>query len=247
MNDDQNTAPANSSQPVAYDVEGRPLYYHPASESVQNPQVVHMTRPAEPAKLEISHEVRLKHERSKSLYPMLNLSEGEYIIMAVRRHWFGLFFPFLLGAILLAMPLFALFNFDAVVDSLSLQGQAAEISVAIIPILLFVALVLLGMYIVYYVYNSNKFFLTNESVIQEIQLSPFSRHEQTVGLANIEDASFVQAGILSHLFNYGTVRLSTEGEETTYTFTYAASPRDHIEKLNNAVEAFKNGRPVEDD
>jgi len=40
--------------------------------------------------------------------------------------------------------------------------------------------------------------------------------------------------------------LSTEGDETTYRFSYVASPRTHIDELNNAVEAFKNGRPVGD-
>jgi hypothetical protein len=49
------------------------------------------------------------------------------------------------------------------------------------------------------------------------------------------------------LFNYGLIRLSTEGDETTYRFNYASSPKKHIAVLNNAVEAFKNGRPVNGD
>jgi len=99
-------------------------------------------------------------------------------------------------------------------------------------------------YIAYYVYVSNKLFLTNESVIQEIQLSLFSHREQTVSLANIEDASYEQHGIIQQLFNYGSIRLSTEGDETTYHFSYVANAEQHIATLNNAVEAFKNGRPV---
>jgi len=101
------------------------------------------------------------------------------------------------------------------------------------------------MFVVYYVYVNNKFFLTNESVIQEIQVSLFSRHEQTVSLGNIEDASYSQHGIIQQIFNYGSIRLSTEGDETTYRFTYVANPKQHIATLNNAVEAFKNGRPVD--
>ena len=87
--------------------------------------------------------------------------------------------------------------------------------------------------------------MTNESVIQEIQHSLFSRHEQTVSLGSIEDASFKQSGVLQLMMNYGTVRLSTEGEETTYRFTYVTNPRNHVAILNNAIEAFKNGRPVD--
>ena len=67
-----------------------------------------------------------------------------------------------------------------------------------------------------------------------------------MSLANIEDASFYQQGILQQIINYGSIRLSTQGDETTYHFTYVANPKRHIATLNNAVEAFKNGRPVED-
>jgi hypothetical protein len=84
-------------------------------------------------------------------------------------------------------------------------------------------------------------------VIQEIQVSLFSRHEQTVSLVNIEDASFRQQGIIQTMFNYGSIRLSTEGDETTYRFDYVADPKQQIATLNNAVEAFKNGRPVIND
>ena len=91
----------------------------------------------------------------------------------------------------------------------------------------------------------NQFFLTNESVIQEIQRGLFSRHEQTVSLGSIEDASFEQNGLLQTMLNYGSIRLSTEGEETTYRFYFVSNPKEQIARLNNAVESFKNGRPVE--
>lgn len=95
-----------------------------------------------------------------------------------------------------------------------------------------------------WVYLRNQFFLTNESVIQEIQHGLFSRHEQTVSLGSIEDASFKQYGIIPHIFGYGLMRLSTEGQETTYRFNYVEHPKEQVAIVNNAVEAFKNGRPV---
>lgn len=147
-----------------------------------------------------------------------------------------------IGVLLLTVGLTVLVSFDQIAESFGLEAEPATL---ILPALLFIALVGIGMFIVYYVYVNNKFFLTNESVIQEIQVSLFSRHEQTVSLGNIEDASFTQNNIIQHLFNYGSIRLSTEGDETTYRFTYVANPKDHIAALNNAVEAFKLGRPVD--
>ena len=208
--------------------------------------VVHVSRPLEPEQPIISPEVQAKHDRSKEEYPLLNLSNGEYVISAVRRHPIGLFIPLALGTLLIAISLALLVSYEEIVYSLALPGVLADASTMTIPILAFVVLVALGMFVAYYVYVNNKFFLTNESVIQEIQHTLFSRLEQTVSLANIEDASYTQHGILQHMFDYGSIRLSTEGDETTYRFTYVAGPKAHIARLNNAVEAFKNGRPVSD-
>ena len=51
---------------------------------------------------------------------------------------------------------------------------------------------------------------------------------------------------MQNLFNYGTIRLSTEGDETTYTFTYTHYPEREKNLLNDAVEVFKLGRKVRD-
>jgi uncharacterized membrane protein YdbT with pleckstrin-like domain len=110
--------------------------------------------------------------------------------------------------------------------------------------ILMIILLLIGGYLAAWVYINNRFFLTNESVIQEIQTSIFSRREQTVSLQNIEDSSYRQHGLIQTMFNYGSIRLSTEGDETTYRFDYVANPKREVGILNNAVEAFKNGRPV---
>jgi uncharacterized membrane protein YdbT with pleckstrin-like domain len=139
-----------------------------------------------------------------------------------------------------------LINFSLVVSSLGILSPPPFSAVLLIGVLL-ILLVLVGGYIAIWIYTSNHFFLTNESVIQEIQTSLFSKHEQTVSLINIEDASYQQQGILQAILNYGSIRLSTEGDETTYRFSYVANPKEQIATLNNAVEAFKNGRPVLND
>lgn len=256
------------TKPVAYDAQGRPLYAHPPAQPLsaqpqpqQQPQpqaqpqpdqqppqtVVHVTRALDPEHPVISPEVQAKHDRSMQEYPLLNLSPGEYIISAVRRHPIGLIIPLALGTLLIVIALTLLTGYAEFVEAFAITGFLSEASAVTIPILVFVALVAFGMFVSYYVYVNNKFFLTNESVIQEIQISLFSRLEQTVSLNNIEDASFTQHGIFQQILDYGDIRLSTEGDETTYRFSYVASPKTHIARLNNAVEAFKNGRPVSDD
>lgn len=240
--------PQPQHQPVAYDAQGRPLYAHPpVQQQPLTPPVVHVTRQVSPEKAVISPQDKKRHEESVQHFPMLNLSEGEYVVNAVRRHPIGLIIPMGIGTILIGILLGVLLNYSEFALAIGIGGNFAEASAVAVPILVFCVLIGLGMFVVYYVYVSNKFFLTNESVIQEIQHSLFSRLEQTVSLSSIEDASYTQTNILQHLFNYGDIRLSTEGDETTYRFSYVANPKQHIEILNNAVEAFKNGRPVGED
>lgn len=266
MNPNQPTTPPpfDPSKPVAYDQYGRPLYAHPSTAAsptqpqpqtvapdpepaVEPAQTVFMSRPASPPALKVTPEIAQKHAESMRHFPGLNLSDAEYIISAVRRHPIGIFQIWAVAAALVIT--FSLFALMLTVGNSSTGGLALDSSTinGTVLSLLFVVIVLasLGGFVATYIYNSNRFFLTNESVIQEIRNSIFSKREQTVSLMNIEDASFRQDGLLPHMFNYGTIRLSTEGDETTYRFSYVANPKKHIATLNNAIESFKNGRAID--
>ncbi|HWT40772.1 MAG TPA: hypothetical protein VN081_05935 [Dongiaceae bacterium] len=194
-----------------------------------------------------TEEQKKKHERSQRVYPQLNLSENEYVISSVRRHPIGLVLPLMLGTVLIAFALSVLLNYNEIVNNLSLSGPLASVATVALPILTFVAIVAFGMFVSYYVYTRNRFYLTNECVIQDIQYSLLNHREQTASLGSIEDASYTQNGIMQLMFNYGDIRLSTVGDETTYRMNFVARPKECIATLNNAVESFKNGRSVDAD
>jgi hypothetical protein len=249
----QDLDPTDYSKPVAYDNQGRPLYAHPpqsansAPHKTEEPQRVYISRPSDIKNAPLPEEVVRRCEESKRLYPHINLSYGEYVISAVKRHPIGIIqiwlFIFLL---IFAFGAFTVLFLNGGSNSFfGSLGDAETLQSLSIAIMIIVSVLgVLGGLAATYIYSNNKFFLTNESVIQEIQTTLFSHHEQTVSLINIEDASYEQRGILPHLLNYGRIRLSTEGDETTYRFNYVSNPKRHIAQLNNAVEAFKNGRSV---
>lgn len=268
MKPDPNAPSVDYTQPVAYDTNGQPLYAHPPQappqptpasappDTVQpnstNPQtpevvpvsqVVHMSRAIDPVEPELSEESKKRHEDSLKKYPFLNLSRGEYVLNAVQRHPIGLVLPVAFTALMIILVFVGVVAYPGFAATAGLPG----VGQIILPAFLLSILFGIGGYVAVWVYLQNKFFLTNESVIQEIQSSLFSRHEQTVSLGSIEDASFRQQGIIQSIFNYGSIRLSTEGEETTYRFHYVSNPKRQIAVLNNAVENFKNGRPVTGD
>lgn len=262
------------AQPVAYDAEGRPLYRHPSDEQPSsmvsskpeayegnnfNPQIraqyanepdlVHAARPIEPTVPQVSEALQRKHEESMRQYPYLNLSEGEFVIMRIRRHPIGLIIPVAVTAIALTvLTTIMMLVPDFYASMANTPGQypvelpGADVIVGCLLLIMLLVGFVGGASI--WVYLKNQFFLTNEAVIQEIQHSLFSQHEQTVSLGSVEDASYKRQGILQYLFDYGTMRLSTEGEETTYRFAYVENPKQQIATVNNAVEDFKNGRPV---
>lgn len=255
-NDPTQPKPAvNQPQPAAYDQHGRPLYAHPPQQqpgvppqSPVAPQVVYVARPHEPQAPHLSEEAKARHEESVRQHPHLNLSEGEYIVATIKRHPIGLVMIWGSTVILVLLICFILPALLLAQGALGAMGVNADFDASLMGLLLILglsALFLLGGFIAAHVYNSNRFYLTNESVIQHIQHSLFSKREQTISLSSIEDASFNQTGLLEHFFNYGTLRLSTEGEETTYRFAYANDPRKQVAVLNDAVESFKNGRPVD--
>jgi hypothetical protein len=231
--------------PVAYDSNGNPLYAAPPSVQpvAAAPQVVHVSRAAEPVPVEVSEESKRRHEESVKAFPSLNLSNHEYIISAVRRHPIGMIAPLLATGISVSIIFAIILNYGFLSETFDLppEGFGVTLLIGVLMTILFV----IGGYLAVWVYTSNRFFLTNESVIQEIQTSIFDHREQTVSLLNIEDASYTRRGPLQTLLNYGSIRLSTEGDETTYRFDYVSDPKTHIAILNNAIEAFKNGRPVE--
>lgn len=213
--------------------------------SDQSPQVVYMSRAIDPQVQEPSSEVKARHEESTRAYPQLNLSEHEYVISAIRRHPIGLFSIWTVVALGI---LIIFIGFPLLISASSSFGgvlSTETVTYGGLTLLLVAILFALGGIMATVVYQANRFFLTNESVIQQIQTSLFSKKDQTISLVNIEDASYRQKGILQTIFNYGAIRLSTEGEETTYRFNYVANPKKQIDILNNAVEAFKNFRPVD--
>jgi len=267
----------NPARPVAYDAEGRPLYAAPqpepepqrpqgtrshvtaAAESYEGhnfnpriraqyanePRVVHAARAYEPNVYAVSEELMKRHDDSATRFPDLNLSEGEYVILSIKRHPIGLLAPMITSITLIIVLLVALIIYPTLIA----ESGTDTPSMGIMAVILMALIVLIGIggYLAVWVYVRNTFYLTNESAMQEIQHGVFSRNEQTVSLGSIEDASFVQNGILQTMLDYGTMRLSTEGEETNYSFDYVANPKKQVAVVSNAVECFKNGRPVEGD
>jgi hypothetical protein len=242
----QPVPPANPNmpQPAGYDIQGRPLYYAPPMAGAGGPNPASYPpqqsgAPSNHQSQDISPEVQQRSEESRRRYPQLNMSEGEYMVMEVKRHPFGIFQIWLIAITLIA-AFGALVYGYASSQSNTVVAFSNAVPIAMVGLVLIAIFVVIGAVVASYVYNNNRFFVTNESVIQEIQQSLFGKHEQTVNLGRIEDASYFQDGFLPTAMNFGRIRLSTVGDESTYQFNYVIDPKKVIAELNNEIERYKH-------
>ena len=189
------TAPPIEPQPTSHVtiqpemIEGQNFNPQIRAQYANEPNVVHAARPLEPTVPAVSPETKARHDQSVRDYPQLNLSEGEYVILDIKRHPIGMVIPTAITLLLVVVLLVFAASFSSLTANIPLFPAVNPGAVLGIALLL-VALVVLGGAITLWVYLQNHFFMTNESVIQEIQQSLFVRHEQTVSLGSIEDASF---------------------------------------------------------
>ena len=69
--------------------------------------------------------------------------------------------------------------------------------------------------------------------------SPMANSVNMIDLHSIEDTSFSQNGIMQKMFGYGTFRLSTVGEETTYTFKKSDITAEELRAVSKLVTKAK--------
>lgn len=179
--------------------------------------------------------VKIRHDRSVKDFPGLRLEDDEYVEFYFRRAkvclwaiWGGTFFG--LVFILLAFLLVLLG-----------QSRLDEMGVNFMYIILFALLaaaLLIGI-ISLKVYKGNKLFITNRRVIQFVMDSLVSTSINIIDLVSIEDASFRQESLLQKMFHFGILRLSTVGDETTYTFKYSDIKPEELKAVTDLISQAK--------
>lgn len=243
--------PTDDNQPVAYDTEGRPLYHRPENKPAETqPQTINATAPEQPQPLQQPVEppsqssrrsktlppgLQLKHDESAVTYDWLGLSDTEYVVIDVERSIWGLIeiwavallaFVAVLAATILMTQLNDDMGYGAVVGLVASGGC------------------FVGGMIGTYVFRQNYFIVTNERVFAKIQSTPVAQHSQNLELEHVEDCSYTQNGVFQTLFNYGSIRLSTVGDEHIYKFNFVDDPATQFAVINKVVQAVDESEPT---
>lgn len=182
---------------------------------------------------------KIRHERSKKDFPGLRLEDDEYVEFAFKRARICLFLIF--GGVGLGLAV-VLLAFLLVLMGQSMIDEMGRNFLFIILAALLAAAIIIGL-ISLTVHRGNRLFITNRRVIQMVMTSLVVNSVNIIDLSSVEDASFRQENLLQSLFHYGALRLSTVGDETTYTFKYSDITGEQLKEVTDLISnAKKRGR-----
>ncbi len=186
--------------------------------------------------------------KQKNYNPKLGISleAGERIVLEIKR---TKIIPILIfaGACLASILLFALYILINAGNSFVFALDASGRAFFLLVIAIVLGTVWIATLISLNVYTTNKLFVTNKRLIQRVANSLFDTAMNVIDLVSVEDVSFKQAGLFEHLFEVGTLRMSTIGDETTYIFKYLDTPTDELETITHFVHIEKGEIPADDE
>lgn len=96
--------------------------------------------------------------------------------------------------------------------------------------------ILLGGYIMAWVYKRSSLIVTSEKLVQLIQRNLFDRKISQLSIGDVQDVSVEQRGPISRLFKYGTMTVETAGEQSNYVFDYVPYPYECGKEIVGAHE-----------
>lgn len=176
----------------------------------------------------------------------ISLEAGERIVLEIKR---TKIIPILIfaGACLASVLLFALYILINAGNSFIFALDASGRAFFLLVISIVLGTVWIATLISLNVYTTNKLFVTNKRLIQRVANSLFDTAMNVIDLVSVEDVSFKQSGLFEHLFEVGTLRMSTIGDETTYIFKYLDTPTDELEIITHYVHVEKGEIPADSD
>lgn len=172
---------------------------------------------------------------------MIEFDREEKLILEIRRHWFGLFMIYF-TAILSVCVIFGMTlgfasssSYGLVVDSSGVSGEGLRQVITMIGLILSIAIVIVAG-IGVFLYTNSVVLVTTQKIAQMLYITIFHRKISQLHIAEVQDVTVRQKGILAHIFNYGTLVVETSGEQNNYIFTFTPKPYESAKQIVEAKE-----------
>ena len=111
--------------------------------------------------------------------------------------------------------------------------------------ILLMALVIVILLLATSVYRQNTLVVTDKGIVQTLQAGPFARKTSRLSMADVEDVSADQKGILPSVFNYGTLVVETSAELKNFEFKYCPDPSQVANQVGQARQNFVQSNKTE--
>ena len=177
-------------------------------------------------------------KNTKNQLPGIAFEKNEHLVLVIKPtklipvgFWAG---AFLCSALLIAASIIVNGG-----NALIVNLDATSRSFFMLVILVVLGTIWIATLISTHVYSGNCLYVTNKRLIQNVVTSLFASSTNVIDLIAVEDVSFKQSGLFEHLFSSGTLRMSTIGSETTYTFKNVDTPTDELETITHLVHVEK--------
>ena len=189
-------------------------------------------------KLDKTFLKHLKYRRGGVFEPFprdtsfLGKEDSENIVLVLRRHWQFLIPTMVSVFLLLLLPLVI----TILIPAESRNGFFL-FSLFLISILLSASISLFA-YIKWF-YNVN--IITDQRVVDIDFYSLFFHKMTEARLDKIEDITFKQVGVLSNMFDVGTIYIQTAGAKSEIAFEGIHKPKEVQDVLSDLLESKKEG------
>lgn len=144
---------------------------------------------------------------------MIQLLEGEKVIVGIRKHWF-VFFIEAIGLFIAALVPFALLPFAErfFPEAVAAVGVTQFENAIVFFAAAWLILLTMVFFVIFTNYYLDMLIVTNQRLIDIDQIALFSRDVATMPLHNLEDVKVEELGIFATLFKFGNLHIQTAAE-----------------------------------
>ncbi len=159
--------------------------------------------------------------------------QDEKVIMVIRPHWIVLVGRTLLCLLFVVI----LFAFDKYVPMFFPKiAEAPIINYVNVFKTLYLMLLVLGVFLVFSLYNLNYSIITNKRLIDIYQTGLFRRKVAELTFHTVEDVTSTVSGIFGTVFGYGNIVVQTAGEKDQFFLNNVPNPQAIEKAIYDQVE-----------
>jgi hypothetical protein len=169
--------------------------------------------------------------------PLAAMEPGEQVICEIKRHPIGIIGIYVgVSFLLLVLAVVAFIVAPNVITS---YGRSQIILIGGLVFVIAGAVSTGFLFIASKIYWGNSWVVTSDSITQISRISLFDKQTSQLSLADLEDITAEQDGVLAQMFHFGVLSAETAAATDKFTFLYCPNPTIYARQILQARERFE--------